>query len=164
SLSMVLLKKSINNAYLSMQIFRLASKHWHISLHFQVSLMDMGSVPLARFWARGSVPLARLVGQGVCPLGSVLGQGVCPLGSVLGQGVCPLGSLTRGNGMNEQGHINFQNAIIIEKAKRMLTLKSLKMKAFTWIESLNDQYSINSFTGNHAAYFKLDGFADEPEV
>ncbi|MDW2879665.1 hypothetical protein, partial [Bacillus infantis] len=45
--SMVLLKKSINNAYLSMQIFRLASKLWHISLHFQVSLMDMGPVPLA---------------------------------------------------------------------------------------------------------------------
>ncbi|MDW2879529.1 hypothetical protein, partial [Bacillus infantis] len=44
-----LLKKSINNAYLSMQIFRLASKLWHISLHFQVSLMDMGSVPLALF-------------------------------------------------------------------------------------------------------------------
>ncbi|MCK6207020.1 hypothetical protein KZX50_16370, partial [Bacillus infantis] len=49
SLSMVLLKKSINNAYLSMQIFRLASKHWHISLHFQVSLMDMGTGPLAHF-------------------------------------------------------------------------------------------------------------------
>ncbi|MGD6879977.1 hypothetical protein, partial [Bacillus infantis] len=61
SLSMVLLKKSINNAYLSMQIFRLASKHWHISLHVQVSLMDMGTDPLALFlkWARGSVPLAR---------------------------------------------------------------------------------------------------------
>ncbi len=117
---------------------------------------------MARFWARGLSPWLRF-GPGGLSLGSVLGQGSV-LGSVLGQGVCPLGSLTRGNGMNEQGHINFQNAIIIEKAKRMLTLKSLKMKAFTWIESLSDQYSINSFTGNHAAYFKLDGFADEPEV
>ncbi|OXT16623.1 hypothetical protein B9K06_14460 [Bacillus sp. OG2] len=138
------------------------------------SILGQGVRSLGSVLSQGVCPLARLVGQGVRSLGSVLGQGsvlgsvldqgVCPLGSVLGQGVCPFGSLTRGNGMNEQGHINFQNAIIIEKAKRMLTMKSLKMKAFTWIESLNDQYSINSFTGNHAAYFKLDGFADEPEV
>lgn len=43
-------------------------------------------------------------------------------------------------------------------------MKSLKMKVFTWIKSLYDQDPINSFTDHHTAYFKLEGFADEPEV
>jgi hypothetical protein len=43
-------------------------------------------------------------------------------------------------------------------------MKSFKMKVSTWIESLYDQYFINSFTDHQTAYFKIDGFADEPEV
>jgi hypothetical protein len=43
-------------------------------------------------------------------------------------------------------------------------MKSLKVKALEWIQSQYDLYPMNNSTGDHAAYFMLDGFADDPEV
>jgi hypothetical protein len=43
-------------------------------------------------------------------------------------------------------------------------MKPLKVKALEWIQSLYSHYSMNNSTGNQTAYFKLEGFADEPEV